>query len=96
MLPANIIYLAFLAHFVGYVFYFKSIYRGDTKPNLVSWLIWMLAPFIAVFFQLKAGAGLVALPTFLAGLGPLAVVIFFIYKRSAYWKLELFDFVCGA
>jgi len=96
MLPEKIVYLAFLFHLVAYVFYFQSILKGHSKPNLVSWIIWTLAPFIAVFFQLKAGAGLVSIPTLLAGLGPLSVVIFYIFKKEAYWKLGMFDFICGA
>lgn len=95
MLSEQIIYLAILGHLFAYIFYFKSIFSGETKPNLVSWFIWMLAPFIATFFQIKAGAGLVALPTFLAGLGPFLVVAFYIFKRNAYWKLGILDFICG-
>ncbi len=95
MIPEQIVYLAFIAHLVAYVFYFKSILKGQTKPNLVSWLIWTLAPLIAAFFQIKAGAGLVSIPTFLAGLGPLSVVIFYLFRKDAYWKLSTFDFICG-
>lgn len=95
MLPEQIVYLAFIMHIIAYVFYFRSILAGHSKPNLVSWFIWALAPLIAVFFQLKAGAGLVSIPTLLAGLGPLSIVIFYLFKREAYWKLSTLDFVCG-
>ena len=95
MLPENIIFIAVLINLVAYFFYLKSILRGETKPNLVSWSLWALAPFIAVFFQIKAGAGLSILPVFMAGFGPLLVIILSIFKRNAYWKVSSFDIICG-
>ena len=95
MLPSNIIYLAIIVSLIAYFFYFKNIFYGNTKPNLVSWFIWMLAPLLGFFFAIKAGAGLSALPVFLAGFGPLVVIIFSILNKNAYWKLTFFDFICG-
>lgn len=95
MLPSNIIYITVFVSLVAFFFYFKNIIYGQTKPNLVSWFIWMLAPFIGVFFQLKAGAGLAALPVFLAGAGSLFVIIFSLLKKNGYWKLTKQDIICG-
>ena len=95
MLPEQFIYLVIISTIVGYYFYFKDFFHGETRPNLVSWFIWMLAPFIGVFFQLKAGAGLSVLPVFIAGLGPLLVLVAFIIKKGGYWKLTTFDLICG-
>src|SRR3989344_8205835 len=95
MLPEQIIYIGVIIDIVGSFFYLKSIIYGSTKPNLVSWFIWMLAPFIGVFFQLKAGAGLSALAVFMSGLGPLFVIILSIFNKKAYWKLNKFDLTCG-
>ncbi len=67
MLPENIIYLAVLVSFIGYFFYFKDIFYGQTRPNLVSWVLWLLGPFLGVFFQIKAGAGLSVIPTYVKG-----------------------------
>jgi len=64
MLPQNIIYITILLSFIGYFFYLKDLLYGNTRPNLVSWFLWGLAPLIGVFFELKAGAGLAALPVF--------------------------------
>jgi len=95
MLPEYIIYFTVLVSLVAFFFYFRNIFRGQTKPNLVSWFIWMLAPFIGVFFQLKAGAGLASLPVFLAGAGSLLVIVFSLRNKNAYWELTKLDMICG-
>jgi hypothetical protein len=95
MIPENIIYISVLLSFIGYFFYFKDIFYGQTRPNLVSWFLWLLGPFIGVFFQIKAGAGLSVLPIFLAGFGPLIVVIICLFKRNFIWKITKFDIFCG-
>ncbi|MBI3888761.1 hypothetical protein HY311_03125 [Candidatus Nomurabacteria bacterium] len=95
MLPENIIYITILISLVGYFFYFKDIFYGTTRPNLVSWFLWMLAPFIGVFFQIKAGAGLSALPVFMAGFGPLVVIVVSLFRKSSIWKATKLDIACG-
>lgn len=95
MLSEQFGYLIIASTVVGYYFYFKDMFSGTTKPNLVSWFIWMLAPFIGFYFQLKAGATWSALATFIAGFGPLIVLIISIFKKNGYWKLTTFDFICG-
>ena len=96
MLPENIIYITILISLFGYIFYFKDIFYGTTRPNLVSWFLWMLAPFIGVFFQLQSGAGLSVIPVFMAGFGPLIVIIVSLFRRNSIWKITSFDLVCGA
>jgi len=95
MLPENIIYITVLISVVGYFFYFKDIFFGTTRPNLVSWFLWMLAPFIGVFFQIQAGAGLSAVPVFMAGFGPLVVIVVSLFRRNSMWKITNFDLICG-
>lgn len=95
MLPEQIIWIGVIVNLIGYFFYVKNIFFGQTRPNLVSFSIWTLAPFIGVFFQLKAGAGLSVLPVFMAGFGPLLVIIFSILHKNAYWKVNAFDIYCG-
>lgn len=95
MLPSYIIYLSVPIAFIAYFFYFKDIFLGTTRPNLVSWFLWMLGPFIAVFFQLKAGAGLSVIPVFIAGFGPVIVIIVSIFRKNSIWKISGFDVVCG-
>lgn len=95
MLPEKIIYIGLVIDLVGSFFYLKSIIYGSTKPNLISWFIWMLAPFIGAFFQIKAGAGLSVLPVFMAGVGPFFVIMLSIFNKNAYWKIAPFDMYCG-
>lgn len=95
MFPEKIIFISVLISLIGYYFYFKDIFYGQTRPNLVSWTLWMLGPFLGVFFQLKAGAGFSVLPIFLAGFGPLVVVVVCLFRRNFIWEIGLFDIFCG-
>lgn len=94
MLPEKIILVTLLFSVVGSAFYIRGIFRGETRPNAVSWFIWMLAPFIGVFLQLKAGATWSVLPVFAAGFMPLLVLIFAGFKRNAYWQMGALDIIC--
>ena len=96
MLPQEFIFLSIPFYAISYYFYIKNMFSGETRPNLASWFIWMLAPFLGVFFDLKAGAGLSALPVFLAGFGPFIILSILFFKRNYYWRLTNFDVTCGA
>ncbi|OGZ66143.1 MAG: hypothetical protein A3D34_03800, partial [Candidatus Staskawiczbacteria bacterium RIFCSPHIGHO2_02_FULL_33_16] len=95
MLPENIIFVGVAINLFCCIWYVKSIISGNTRPNLVSWFIWMLAPFIGTFLALKAGAGFSVLGIFMAGFGPLLVIIVSIFRKNAFWKIETFDLICG-
>lgn len=95
MLPEQIILLGITANLIGSLFYLKNIIKGNIKPNLVSWFIWVLAPFIGVFFQFKAGVGLSFWGVFMAGFSSLIIFIISILKRNVSWKINTFDMVCG-
>lgn len=95
MISEKIIYIGVFINLICSLWYIRNIFYKNTKPNLVSFSIWAIAPFIGVYLQLKAGAGLSILGTFMAGLGPLLIVIFTLIKRNALWKLNRFDLVCG-
>lgn len=96
MLPEQIVYIGVLISLTLTFFYIKSIIYGKTRPSLISWSIWALAPLIAVFLQIKAGAGLSFLSSFMSGFGPLLVVIFALIYKKGFWKITKFDVVCGA
>jgi hypothetical protein len=94
MLPQYLVYITiFTSIFAGY-FYIRDTLLGQTKPAVVSWFIWFLAPTIAALVSLSKGAGLSALPIFMAGFTPLAVTIIAIFKRNVSWKTGVLDYVC--
>jgi hypothetical protein len=95
MLLENIIYCAVLLNLIGHFLYIRSVIQGHAKPNLVTWFFWTLAPFIGVYFQFKAGAGLSMLPIFIAGFGSLMIMIAAVLTKNGFWKIGVFDIYCG-
>jgi len=78
------------------LFYVWTMFKGSTKPNRVTFLIWALAPMIAVPAALSEGAGWAVLPVFMSGFGPLLVFVASFAAPGAYWKLGRLDYACGA
>jgi hypothetical protein len=95
MLPTWIVYFSLPVSLFGVSFLLRDILKGKTKPNLVTWFLWALAPLIGTFLQLKAGAGLATLSVFLAGFFPLIVVALALIKHDGYWEITPFDVFCG-
>lgn len=95
MLPEYFIYLAVAVSLIGQIGYLNSIVHGTTKPNLVSQFMWMLSPFVGVFFQLKGGAGISTLALFMSGFASLMFIVVSVVNKKAYFRLETFDFICG-
>lgn len=85
-----------LVQLIGISIYIKDIIRGNTKPNMVTWLLWSAAPIIGSIAAFSSGARWATLPVFMSGFGPLLVFVFALFNRKSYWKLENFDYVCGA
>jgi hypothetical protein len=65
------------------------------KPNKVSFLLWSIAPFIALAAQLKQGVGLESLMTFSVGFFPLLIFLASFVNKDAKWELSKFDLWCG-
>lgn len=96
MLPINIIaYTSVLIQLIGVSFYIRDMFRGTTKPNRISWIIWALGPIIGAWLQWQAGAGLSVLPVFMAGFNPILVVIASFIIKEGYWKITKLDIMCG-
>lgn len=92
-------YLVFLGaavQLVGIWSYIKDTVRGDAKPNRVSWLLWSIAPLIGTAAAISDGVTWEVLPVFMSGFGPLLVFIASFVNKNSYWKLEKFDYWCGA
>lgn len=81
---------------VGIFFYIRETVRGETKPNKVTWLMWSVAPLIASAAAFSDGVRWAALPVFMSGFAPLLVFISSFVNPKSYWKLETFDYICGA
>ena len=92
-------YLVFVGAFVqlfGGAFYIKDTVWGQTKPNRVTWFLWMLAPYIGTAAAIADGVSWAILPVFMAGFIPMCTLLASFVNKKAYWKLGAFDYVCGA
>lgn len=106
ILTSNFIFGVSLAHWLvifsallslsGCFAYIRDMFRGKSKPNLVSWGLWAFAPLIATGAALSASADLWAtVRIFMSGFGPLLVFITSFFAPQSYWKLSFFDYACG-
>ena len=92
-------YLVFLGAFVqllGGAVYIKNTIWGETKPNRVTWFLWMLAPYIGTAAAIADGVSWAVLPVFMTGFVPMLILLASFVNKKAYWKLGTFDYVCGA
>lgn len=84
-----------IVQLIGILFYVRETIRGKTKPNKITWLMWIIAPLIATVAALSDGVRWAVLPVFMVGFGPLLVFIASFVNPKAYWKLTSFDYLCG-
>ncbi|MBI2452851.1 MAG: hypothetical protein HYV55_01300, partial [Parcubacteria group bacterium] len=92
-------YLVFVGAFVqllGGAVYIKDTIWGQTKPNRVTWFLWMLAPYIGTAAAIADGVSWAILPVFMAGFIPMCTLLASFVNKKAYWKLGTFDYACGA
>lgn len=77
--------------------YLRDIFRGKSKPNLVTWGLWAFAPLIATGAALSAQAdGWATVRIFMSGFGPLLIFTAGVFSPYGRWKLSTFDYACGA
>ena len=72
---------------VSYSFYFRDIFRGKTKPEAYSWLIWSVLATITFFAQRASGAGPGAWATLLTAVVCLMISLIAFKKRYAHLKI---------
>ncbi len=92
-------YLVFVAAFASLIAafaYIRSMFKGQTKPNRVTWFMWSVAPFIATAAAVSDGTGLAVVPVFMSGLSPFLILTASFFTKKAYWKTTPFDYLCGA
>lgn len=90
-----LVILGISAQLIGITSYIKDTFKGKTKPNRITWLLWAVSPLIATAAALSEGVSWSVLPVFMAGFGPLLVLLASFATKKAYWKLEKFDYFCG-
>jgi hypothetical protein len=72
------------------------MFRGKSKPNLVTWGLWGFAPLVATGAALAADAdGWATIRIFMSGFGPVLVFFAAFVVKQGYWKLSKFDYACG-
>jgi len=76
--------------------YIRSMFRGQTKPNRVTWFMWSVAPFVATAAAVSNGVGWAVIPVFMSGFCPFLIFTASFFSKEAYWKHSHFDLVCGA
>lgn len=96
MFPEYFAYLTIIFGLWGIFYYLKDIIYGQTRPNIISWIFWSMAPLVGVYINYKSGISIPLLAsTFMAGFGPLIVVIFLFFNKKFYSQISKFDILCG-
>lgn len=85
-----------IANFLGSSVYAWNTFRGVSKPNRMTFLLWSLAPMIATVASLSVGVTWAVVPVFVSGLCPLLILLASFVNKNAYWELGVLDYVCGA
>ncbi len=85
-----------ILQFWGNLVYAKATLKGEAKPNRVTWLLWGIVPLIAAAAAFTDGARWPALPAFASGVGSLIVFAASFANKKTGWRLNNFDYLCGA
>lgn len=80
----------------GSAAYVRDTFRGTTKPNRVSWLLWGIIPSIAAVAAFSEGATWAIVPVAMSGITPLIIFTASFVNPNAYWKVSGLDYMCGA
>lgn len=76
--------------------YIRDMFRGTSKPNLVTWGLWAFAPLVATGAALSVQADeWSTVRIFMSGFGPLLVFLAAFIVKQGYWQLSKFDYACG-
>lgn len=96
MLDERFLLIGLFLTAAGTVSYIRSMFRGQAKPNRVTYFLWTLAPFVAFVGEVSEGVGFRVLFTLSVGLNPLAILVFSFILRQAHWDIKPRDYVFGA
>ena len=95
MLSPYFVIVGTLIGAVGSIAYLIATFKGEVKPNRVSFLLWGIAPLIAFAAMKEKGVGLESLMTLSVGVFPLLIFFASFFNKKAEWKLSRFDVLCG-
>jgi hypothetical protein len=95
MLSPYFVIVGTLIGAVGSIAYLIATFKGEVKPNRVSFLLWGIAPLIAFAAMKEKGVGLESLMTLSVGVFPLLIFFASFFNKKAEWKLSRFDYLCG-
>lgn len=96
MIDEKFIILALLIDSIGSGNYVLNTLRGQTKPNRVTWSLWVIISAVAVIGLIDENAAKTTIIlTIFFGLMPLMIFIASFYNKQAYWKITRFDWACG-
>ena len=90
-----LVFVAALGSLLAASVYIRSMFRGQTKPNRITWLMWTIAPLVATAASVSNGVDWAVIPVFISGFSPLLVFTASFFSKKAYWKLSTFDYLCG-
>ncbi len=91
-----LVLVAAFASLLAALVYIRCMFKGQVRPNRVTWLMWSIAPFIATAAAISNGGGWAVVPVFMSGFSPFLILSASFLKKKAYWKLSSFDYLCGA
>ena len=91
-----IVFFGLALNLTGAFFYLKDMFKGTTKPNRVTAALWSLQGAIAISAAYSDGVTWSLIPVLSAFLGPFSVLVFSFILKQAYWKLGVFDYICGS
>ncbi len=92
----EIVFLGLAINLTGLFLYVRDMFKGKTKPNRVTACLWALQGAIAFTAGLSAGVTWALVPVAAAFLSPFTVFVLSFSLKQAYWKLGLFDWICGS
>ena len=90
-----LVLVAAVASLLAAFVYIRSMFKGQTKPNRVTWFMWSVAPFIATAAALSNGIGWAVIPVFMSGFSPFLIFTASFFNKRAYWKPSSVDYLCG-
>ena len=84
-----------IIQFAWILLYIHEMIYGHVKPNKVTRILRAIAPIIWSAAAFSEWITWAILPTFMAGFGPLLVVIASFFIKQSYWKISKLDYLCA-